>query len=166
MQKAGDEYEKFEEGNILSLDTLFSYISTVEQGQGKSMQKLKSEFRASCIRHATNSLKAVKGKLRLQKHNFELLGFDFIIDTELRNYLIEANTNPCLEESNELLRRLLPRMIDDTLNLVCDPIFNLGYTNCDQKYKSKFNLKGSLFGIKHPGYPATANLWEEVCIID
>ena len=32
VQKAGDEYEKFEEGNILSLDTLFSYISTTQFG--------------------------------------------------------------------------------------------------------------------------------------
>ena len=37
--------------------------------------------------------------------------------------LIEANTNPCLEESNELLKAYLPRMLDDMLKIVLDPLF-------------------------------------------
>jgi|APSaa5957512535_1039671.scaffolds.fasta_scaffold329208_1 hypothetical protein len=52
------------------------------------------------------------------------MGYDFLLDENLNNILIEANTNPCLEESNELLRRLLPRMIDDMFNIVVDPVFN------------------------------------------
>ena len=42
----------------------------------------------------------------------------------MNTYLIEVNTNPCLEESNELLKKLLPRMLDDMLNIVLDPFFN------------------------------------------
>lgn len=41
------------------------------------------------------------------------------------------NTNPCLEEANTLLKCLLPRMIDDMLNIVMDPIFGPGATNND-----------------------------------
>ena len=37
--------------------------------------------------------------------------------------LIEANTNPCLEESNALLKAYLPRMADDMLKVVLDPLF-------------------------------------------
>ena len=37
--------------------------------------------------------------------------------------LIEANTNPCLEESNALLKDYLPRMADDMLKIVLDPLF-------------------------------------------
>ena len=59
-----------------------------------------------------------------QNYTFELLGFDFLIDELLNTTLIEVNTNPCLEESNLLLKKLLPRMIDDLLNVVSDPIFN------------------------------------------
>jgi D-alanine-D-alanine ligase-like ATP-grasp enzyme len=32
------------------------------------------------------------------------MGYDFIMDEKLNTYLIEVNTNPCLEESNSLLR--------------------------------------------------------------
>lgn len=59
-----------------------------------------------------------------QKYTFELLGYDFIMDDLLNTILIEVNTNPCLEESNNLLSNLIPRMIDDMLNVVSDPIFN------------------------------------------
>ena len=58
------------------------------------------------------------------------MGYDFIMDDKLNTYLIEVNTNPCLEESNSLLKSLVPRMIDDMFNIVCDPIFyNSNYKN-------------------------------------
>lgn len=97
------------------------------------------------------TFKSVKGQISCQKHTFELLGYDFILDQDLNTYLIEVNTNPCLEESNELLRKLLPRMIDDTLNIVLDPVF----AYCDsagrssEKYKSKFPLRPDLFAVEN-----------------
>ena len=108
-------------------------------------------------------MKAVKGKISMQKHTFELFGYDFIFDEELNTILIEVNTNPCLEESNHLLKRILPRMIDDLLNITMDPLFGInGATENHNgvgpngKYKSSFKLSGDVFGdpvIGHPGYP-------------
>lgn len=37
--------------------------------------------------------------------------------------LIEVNTNPCLEEPNAILKTYLPRMADDMLRIVLDPLF-------------------------------------------
>lgn len=72
---------------------------------------------------------SVTNKLALQqKFTFELFGFDFMLDEQFRTYLIEANTNPCLEESCYLLKKLLPRMLDDMLNIVLDPVFNPNYS--------------------------------------
>lgn len=91
-----------------------------------------------------DSCRAVKGKIVHQKYTFELLGYDFIIDEQLNTILIEVNTNPALDESNNLLRKLIPRMIDDTLNVVMDPIFTKN-ENCHEvfsKYRSKFQLPG------------------------
>ncbi len=42
---------------------------------------------------------------------FEIFGFDFMIDNNLDVWLIEVNTNPCLEESSPLLKALIPRML-------------------------------------------------------
>lgn len=58
-----------------------------------------------------------------RKHCFELFGYDFILDEDYNVWLIEVNTNPCIEESSELLKILLPRMIEDMLKLTIDAIF-------------------------------------------
>ena len=56
-------------------------------------------------------------------HTFEIFGYDFMIDSNFKVYLIEVNTNPCLEVSSPLLGRIIPTMIDSALKLAIDPIF-------------------------------------------
>jgi len=46
-----------------------------------------------------------------------------MIDEQLEPWLIEVNTNPCLEESSALLKQFLPRMIDDAFKLTLDLVF-------------------------------------------
>jgi D-alanine-D-alanine ligase-like ATP-grasp enzyme len=48
----------------------------------------------------TLSMESVKKKLKTGKGVFELFGYDFIIDGDYNIWLIEVNTNPCLEESS------------------------------------------------------------------
>lgn len=69
------------------------------------------------------SLDSVKRKLKTNKSCFELFGYDFIIDREFDIWLIEVNTNPCLEESSQLLVKYIPRMINDLLKLTIDQTF-------------------------------------------
>ena len=40
----------------------------------------------------------------MPKYCFELLGYDFILDSDMNPWLIEVNTNPCIEQSSELLK--------------------------------------------------------------
>ena len=59
-----------------------------------------------------HSYEAVRSKLKFSKHTFELVGYDFMVvpiqesdgsgagRCSFKTRLIEANTNPCLEESN------------------------------------------------------------------
>jgi len=72
------------------------------------------------------ALKAVSKKINpyRRKQCFELFGLDFMLDADHNCWLIEANTNPCLEESSKLLEMLLPRLIDDMMKLTVDKVFN------------------------------------------
>ncbi len=58
-----------------------------------------------------------------RKHCFEIFGYDFMIDENLKVWLIEVNTNPCLEESSPILEEILPRMLDDAFKLTIDKIY-------------------------------------------
>ncbi len=49
--------------------------------------------------HSMLSVKDMLNKNNRQ-HCFEIFGYDFIVDKDLKVYLIEVNTNPCLEESS------------------------------------------------------------------
>lgn len=71
------------------------------------------------------SMKSAKAKINRQqrKYCFEIMGYDFILDEDLNVWLIEVNTNPCIEESSPLLAMLLPRMLDDAFKMTIDVIF-------------------------------------------
>ena len=71
------------------------------------------------------SLESIRKKLNPNKkgHCFEIFGYDYILDSEFNTWLIEANTNPCLEESSLILKTLLPRMINDAFKLTIDQIY-------------------------------------------
>jgi len=63
------------------------------------------------------TMQSVRKKLNAEERNYcyELFGYDFIIDEAFKTWLIEVNTNPCLEESSNLLKMILPRMIGNFL---------------------------------------------------
>lgn len=71
------------------------------------------------------TMESVKNKINPHKRKgcFELFGYDFMVDQDLSVWLIECNTNPCLQESAPYLRKLLPRMIDDAFRLTIDKEF-------------------------------------------
>lgn len=48
---------------------------------------------------------------KLRNYCFEIFGYDFIVDDEFKVWLIEVNTNPCIELSSPLLKSIIPRMI-------------------------------------------------------
>lgn len=74
----------------------------------------------------------------MRKYCFEIFGYDFMIDKNNKPWLIEVNTNPCLEESSALLKQLVPRMLDDafqlTLDVIYPPMKNIGRRE-EQEYE-------------------------------
>lgn len=77
----------------------------------------------------TLSFSSIKNKINKyhRKYCFEIFGFDFIIDETFNVWLIEVNTNPCIEQSSPLLAQLIPRMLDDAYKLTLDILFPSNY---------------------------------------
>lgn len=48
---------------------------------------------------------------------------DYMVDEAKNAWLIEVNTNPCIEETSQVLKTLLPRMLDDLFKLTVDRVF-------------------------------------------
>jgi len=106
--------------------------------------------------------KCVREKLNKQDTNFcfEIYGYDFILDQNLRPWLLEINDNPGLCNSSPLLAKIIPRMLDNAFRLTLDVLFNTKYmqnTIVNNKYVSPFQLDN---------YPDDENLWEYICKLE
>ena len=165
LQKKCENFSKYEQSNEISyaqfkealkyqgynnVDDIFNYVIF----QMKQLVKL--------------SLSAVGKKIAPipKVLSFQIFGYDFIIDKELKVYIIEINDNPGLEISSELIGKLVPRMIDDAFRLTIDKMFHTVYSEDvlekdpitqEIKYKSKFSL---------PGYSDNENIFEFLCNIN
>ena len=74
---------------------------------------------------ASDCVRAVYGKIDpLHRDNsFEVFGLDFMIDSNFKVWLIEVNTNPCLELPSSLLARIIPNMIENAFRIAIDPLY-------------------------------------------
>ena len=68
---------------------------------------------------------SVRKKLNKQERNycFEIFGYDFMLDEQCRPWLIEVNTNPCIEVNCAVLAAVIPGMLDNALTISLDSNF-------------------------------------------
>lgn len=108
VQIHSEKYGQLESGNQVSYDQFQKYLNE---------KKIPLSFRQKTIPRMKEimglTFEAAKSQLNLhdRKYCFEIFGFDFLLDVNCTPWLIEANTNPCLEESSPLLAMLIPRML-------------------------------------------------------
>lgn len=58
-----------------------------------------------------------------RQQSFEIFGYDFMLDESFKVYLIEANTNPCLETTCPILQKIITDVVDSGLRISLDPLF-------------------------------------------
>ena len=116
IQMHGLDYGKYEDGNQMSFSAFQSYLN--EHFPEKNIS-LYQDIIPKIKIIVKKTMMAVRRRLNSEnrRYCFEIFGYDFIIDEDFNVWLIEVNTNPCLEESSEMLKALLNRMIDNAFKL-------------------------------------------------
>ena len=122
IQKQSTDYGKFENGNKLSYRDFQRYLDVYHSDK-------KINFSANILPVIRKIVKdtILASFLRLdplkRMHSMEIFGYDFMIDQKFRPWLIEVNTNPCLELSSPYLSSLIPAMVENALKISIDSIF-------------------------------------------
>lgn len=122
VQKHSEDYGKYENGNKMSYSDFQRYLD-------KTCTDKKHNFNEEVLPNIKNIVKdtiqAVFLKLdpSNRAHTFEIFGYDFLLDIELKPWLLEVNTNPCLELSSTHLGRIIPSMLDNAFRIALDPIY-------------------------------------------
>lgn len=82
-----------------------------------------SVWRSICIL-VLKSLVIVDDKMTHQPCNFEVFGYDVLIDSKLRCWLIEVNASPSMARENSLDIRVKNGVIKDTVSLIAPAPFD------------------------------------------
>ncbi|CAD8199428.1 unnamed protein product [Paramecium octaurelia] len=122
VQSKDEDYGKFEFGNKISFLEYQRYLDTYHP---QSKFNFFIDIYPKMKNIALDLMKASYGKIDPERrsNSFELFGLDFMIDDNFKLWLIEANTNPCLEQSCPLLSRIIPTMVENLFRIAIDPIF-------------------------------------------
>ena len=115
VQKHSAEYNE-ESGNQMYLSDIKNFMP--EQNYHKLQSKIREIIWISMI--------AARRKINVygRKECFEIFGYDFMVDSAFKVWLIEVNTNPAIDDCSPMLKAMIPRMLDDAFKLTIDKIFN------------------------------------------
>ena len=121
VQKKDEEYGKYENSNKLSYDDFQKYIDTTNLGN----VNFANDILPQAKERMRDTIKAVFSKIDPSRKqcSFEIFGYDFMLDEDFKLYLIEVNTNPCLDQPCPLLARMIPHMLENSLWIALDPVF-------------------------------------------
>lgn len=117
QQKLSPMYQTVKEDTIWDFKKFQEYMST-EYG-------VSSDWVSTTLTEQMTSImliyfKSVKHKLSQSVGFFELLGFDFMLDSDLNVWLIEVNMNPALHTNCEALVKISPSVVHETLDITIE----------------------------------------------
>lgn len=124
QEELSSNYGKYEEGNEMFYQEFNSFL------EKEHSTNLESSILPSMRRIVTECLMSVKEQINtdsLPYNSFQLFGFDFMVDADLRVYLIEINGSPACA------RKLLPDLAKSLSETAIDPLFPWEQDTKEQK---------------------------------
>lgn len=147
LQVCGNNYGKHEEGNTLSFDAFRLYLENA-YSHCKEKVSFNEHIMPRIKDLIIDTVMAVKGVAAPAKRGgccFELLGYDFMIDEDLRVWLIEVNINPYLGMPNEYIKKLLPRMASEMLDIALDSAYPCHKSRDEDSFELLYSEGNSQF---------------------
>ena len=119
--------------------TNYSFQKFIDENYPQKNYKLKRDLMKQIKEIISISMRSGKNKINKngRSHQFEIFGYDFMLDSDFNAFLIEINTNPGLEISSPWIQIVVPRMLDDALRLTIDKVFEPVY-DFDKSHKEEF----------------------------
>ena len=137
FQKYNKNFQKYEKGNEVPF---YEFQKFLDENYSERKYNLKIELLNQIKDIVKITMRSAKDTINKKKRNFqfEIFGYDFMMDKDFNLFLIEINTNPGLEESSPWIKLIVPRMLDDALRLTIDQLFETKYDfNLINKNKTK-----------------------------
>ena len=126
FQKYNTNFQKYEKGNEVPF---FEFQNFLDEYYEEKNYNIKKNLIPQIKEIIKLTMRSAKYKINKNRRNFqfEIFGYDFMMDSEFNLFLIEINTNPGLEESSPWIKLIVPRMLDDALRLTIDQLFETKY---------------------------------------
>ncbi|CAD8058352.1 unnamed protein product [Paramecium sonneborni] len=136
IQKESKGFQFYEAGNKLSIDKLQEFFI-----------QFKINFKQNMIPQlkmiATQAIRSVFTNLVVKDHNFEIIGLNYIIDQQLKPWLVELNLNPSFSADSQYHQKVITQMLDNALYLTIDLIYPppQGWPTNKKQLIDKFSLQ-------------------------
>ncbi|XP_069803768.1 inactive polyglycylase TTLL10 isoform X2 [Dendropsophus ebraccatus] len=143
MQKKNPLYNELKEETVWSMERFNSYVNE-KFAESKSLPQdwVLNTFTKRMQQIMIHCFLSVKSKLECRRGFFDLIGCDFLIDDDFKVWLLEMNCNPALHTNCEVLKDVIPNVVNETLDLALE-IFNKsikGHRTLPLNSQSKFVL--------------------------
>ena len=143
-----------EDSNLWNFDVFQNYCEKKGYNYTEIFEKVKDIFIKLVLSIRKKTINYIK-KINLHSSNFyHLIGFDIILDNNLKPYLLETNRRTSLRNDNEAEKYNAYNMIADTLNLIGLRIINKNYNTFYNyaEYEDNFKeeIEDSLCELERP----------------
>ncbi|XP_073441420.1 inactive polyglycylase TTLL10 [Dendrobates tinctorius] len=124
MQKKNPLYNELKEETVWAVERFNSYVNEkFAESKGLPKDWVLNTFTKRMQQIMIHCFLSVKSKLECRRGFFDLIGCDFLIDDDFKVWLLEMNCNPALHTNCEVLKDVIPSVVNETLDLALE-IFN------------------------------------------
>ncbi|KAM4703205.1 inactive polyglycylase TTLL10 [Rhinophrynus dorsalis] len=124
MQKKNPLYSELKEETVWGMERFNIYVNEhFAATKGLSQDWVMNIFTKRMQQIMIHCFLTVKSKLDCRLGYFDLIGCDFLIDEDFKVWLLEMNCNPALHTNCEVLKEVIPGVVNETLDLALE-IFN------------------------------------------